>query len=527
MTLNWADWLVIGMYAAAIATAGVLLSRRTNTSEGYFLAGRSLRWPFIGASLFAANISAEHFVGLAGSGYAGGMAVGGYEWSAIFCLVPLILLFLPFYIRNKIFTVPEFLERRFSPGVRLFFSGFMVVLSILTKISISLWASSLVFSELLGWPPLTVIWVIGLATALYTMKGGLRVVVYTDALQTTILLIAAVILTVFGLREVGGWSGLHAKLPPAMFDMVKPATDPDYPWPGMFFGVFLAGSFYWSMDQVLVQRSFAAKTLGEGRRGAILCGFLKLTTPFVLVLPGLIAKALYPNLPKADQAYGTLLQHLMPSGLLGLTISGIGAALMGHISATYNSVSTLFTRDFYLRWRPDATQEQQVRVGRVAVLVVFVLGASWAPMIGRFGNLFTYLQTIQVYLMLPFAGIFFAGVLWKRTTTTAVVACLGTAAVVCPLLMLNGQWHFLPFMNAPLLRPWLHSAMLAFGVCMVVLVAVSFTTPRMAADKLATTTVSDWRGLFRGDGEGRWLGDYRLWLFVLLVTAAGFWFSMR
>jgi SSS family solute:Na+ symporter len=526
MTLQRIDWIAIGAYVLVIACASLLLSRRPKSSEDYFLAGRSLRWPFIGASLFAANISAEHFVGLAGSGYSGGMAVGGCEWSAVFCLVPLITLFLPFYMRNRIFTVPEFLEQRFGTGIRLFFSGFMVILSVLTKISISLWASSLVFSDLLGWNPLAVIWVVGLGTALYTMKGGLRIVVYTDALQTTILLAAAVILTVVGLRHVGGWSGLHERLAPGMFSMVKPATDPDYPWPGMFFGVFLAGSFYWSMDQVLVQRAFAARDLGEGRKGAIMCGFLKLTTPFLLVVPGLIARAMYPGLPRADQAYGALLTHIMPAGLLGLTISGIGAALMGHISATYNSISTLFTRDFFLRWRPGASQAEQIRVGRIAVLSVFVLGSLWAPMIGRFGNLFTYLQTIQVYLMLPFAGIFFAGVLWRRTTTQGVVACLCTAGAVCPLLMLNGQLHFLPFMDAPLLRPWLHSAMLAFAVSMAALAAVSLATPRTSAAKLSATTVSDWGSLVV-PGAGRGLHDYRLWLAVLLLTTAGLWFAMR
>jgi solute:Na+ symporter, SSS family len=526
MVLQRIDWLAIGAYVVVIAAASLLLSRKPGSSEDYFLAGRSLRWPFIGASLFAANISAEHFVGLAGSGYSGGMAVGGYEWSAVFCLVPLITLFLPFYVKNRVFTVPEFLEQRYGPGIRLFFSGFMVVLSVLTKVSISLWASSLVFSSLLGWNPYAVIWVVGLGTALYTMKGGLRIVVYTDALQTAVLLVAAVILTVVGLRHVGGWSGLHDKLAPGMFSMVKPATDPDYPWPGMFFAVFLAGSFYWSMDQVLVQRAFAARDLDEGRKGAILCGFLKLTTPFLLVLPGLIARAMYPNLARPDQAYGALLLHIMPAGLLGLTISGIGAALMGHISATYNSVSTLVTRDFYLRWRPGASQAQQIRVGRLAVLTVFVLGSAWAPMIGRFGNLFTYLQTIQVYLMLPFAGIFFAGVLWKRTTTQGVVACLCTAAVACPLLMLNGELHFLPFMDAPLLRPWLHAAMLAFAVSMAALISVSLATPRTSDAMLARTTVSDW-GQLAGPGGGTGVRDYRLWLTALLLVTAGLWWSMR
>ncbi len=526
MTLQAIDWAAIFGYVLLIGAASFILSKKPKSSEDYFLAGRSLRWPVIGASLFAANISAEHFVGLAGSGYSGGMAVGGYEWSAVFCLVPLIGLFLPFYVRNKIFTVPEFLEQRYGASIRLFFSGFMVILSVLTKISISLWASSLVFSTLLGWNPLVVIWVVGLGTALYTMKGGLRIVVYTDALQTTILLVAAVVLTTVGLHHVGGWSGLHSRLGPEMFSMVRPATDPDYPWPGMFFGVFLAGSFYWSMDQVLVQRAFAARDLDEGRKGAILCGFLKLTTPFLLVLPGLIARALYPHLEKPDQAYGTLLKAVMPAGLLGLTISGIGAALMGHVSATYNSVSTLVTRDFYLRWRPEATQAEQIRFGRGAVIAVFILGSLWAPMIGRFGNLFTYLQTVQVYLMLPFAGIFFAGVLWKRTTTEGVIACLCTAGVACPLLMLNGQYHFLPFMEAPLLRPWLHAAMLAFAVSMVALVVGSLLSPRTPEAKLATTTVGDWRALV-APGAGRGFADYRIWLAVLLMTAGSLWYSLR
>ena len=526
MSLSGLDWLIVAIYLAVIAAAGLLLARKAQSSEGYFLAGRSLRWPFIGTSMFAAGISAEHFVGLAGSGYSGGMAVGGFEWMAIFCLVPLVVLFLPFYIKNKIFTVSEFLEKRFSPGVRLFFSGFMVVLSVLTKISISLWASSLVFATLLGWKPLAVIWGVGLITALYTMKGGLRVVVYTDALQTLILLVAAVILTAVGLRQVGGWSGLHARLSPDMFEMVKPATHPDYPWPGIFLGVFIVGSFYWSMDQVLVQRVFAAKNLNEGRLGAILCGFLKLTTPFVLVLPGLIARAKFPSLARADQAYGTLLRNIMPHGLLGLTVTGIGAALMGHISATYNSVATLFTRDFYLRWRPAATQAQQVRVGRIAVLVVFAMGALWAPVIGQFGNLFTYLQTVQSYLMMPMAGIFFAGVLWKRTTTQGVVACLVTACIVCPLLMANGQLHFLPFMEAPLLRPWLHAAFLAFAVCMVMLIAVSLVTVPTSTRKLEATTVSNWRQLWEVERTTR-LADYRLWLSIMVLAAVAMWYKMR
>ena len=444
MALHLIDWLVVAAYLAAVLFIGLVVVRRQAGAEGYFLAGRQLRWPFIGASMFASNISAEHFVGLAGSGFAIGMAIGGFEWMAVYCIVPLVVLFLPFYVRNRIYTVPEFLERRFSPGVRLLFSGLMVVLSVLTKVSISLWASSIVFSDLLGWPRFWVIWGVGLVTCLYTMKGGLRAVVYTDALQTTVLLLAAVVLTVLGLHAVGGWSGLQAKLPADMFSMVRPATDPDVPWPGMFIGVFILGSFYWSMDQVLVQRAFAAKSLDEGRKGAIFCAFLKLATPFLLVLPGLVAKALHPDLAEADHAFPKLLETLMPTGLRGLTVAGIAAALMGHISATYNSVATLVTRDFYLRFRPEADAARQVRVGRIAVLAVFVLGALWAPVIGQFRSLWIYLQAVQAYLMMPMAGVFFLGVLWRRTNATGVFACVATALVVSPVLIADAQGHFLP-----------------------------------------------------------------------------------
>jgi solute:Na+ symporter, SSS family len=527
VTLAAWDWVVVATYLAAVLVVGLWLVRRQSGAEGYFLAGRQLRWPVIGASMFASNISAEHFVGLAGSGFAVGMAMGGFEWMAVYCIVPLVVLFLPFYVRNRIYTVPEFLERRFSASVRLTFSGLMVVLSVLTKISISLWASSIVFADVLGWPRWAVIWGVGLLTALYTMKGGLRAVVYTDALQTTVLLVAAVALTAIGLDAVGGFAGLQQRLPAHMFSMVRPATDPDVPWPGMFVGVFVLGSFYWSMDQVLVQRAFAARSLDEGRKGAIFCGFLKIATPFVLVLPGLVARALYPDIGEPDQAYPRLLAGLMPVGLRGLAVAGIAAALMGHISATYNSVATLVTRDFYLRFRPQADAARQVRVGRVAVAVVFVLGASWAPVIGSFRSLWIYLQTVQAYLMMPLAGVFFAGVLWRRVNTTGVFACLGTALVVCPLLIADSQLHWLPFMQQPLLRPWLHGALLAFAVSMLALAAGTYTAPAPGAALLATTTVHGLRQEAAEAGAPTALADYRLWLAALLTITTTLWYVMR
>ena len=292
------------------------------------------------------------------------------------------------------------------------------------------------------------------------------------------------------------------------------------------------------MDQVLVQRVFAAKDLNEGRVGATFCAFLKILNPIILVGPGLIARALYPHLSSPDQAYPTLLKNLMPSGLLGLTIAGLTAALMGHLSATFNSIATLFTRDFYLRSGPNASQPRQIFVGRLAVLSVFVLGAMWAPVIGQWKSLWTYLQSVQGYLMMPFAGIFFFAVFWRRVTTAAVLACMAAALLLCPLMMFNNQFHFLepliPLLKHPLLQPWLHGAMLVCLICMCVLVTVSLLTAPAPAAQLETTTV--WGLWGRGrtaetDGVLRprvfWLKDYRLWLTVVSLGTATAWYVMR
>jgi SSS family solute:Na+ symporter len=552
------DWAIVAFYALVIVSVGLFVTRKPKNSEAYFLAGRSLRWPMIGASLFAANISAEHFVALAGSGFAVGIAIGAWEWSAVFCLAPLILLFLPFYIRNKIYTVPEFLERRFGPSVRMTFSLFMIVLSVLAKVSISLWAASLVMTPVFGLTngvnlfgvhlggQTVLIWGIGLLTAIYTMKGGLKAVVVTDSLQSAVLLIAGFILLWKGMDAVGGWSGMKVGLDIAQaktgrdyLNMIQPATDESVPWFGMMTATILVGSFYWSMDQVLVQRVFAAKSLNEGRLGATFCGFLKLTTPFILVMPGIIALSLYHQgkliMPldaqgKAvnDAAYPTMLGALMPHGLLGLTVAGIAAALMGHISATYNSISTLVTRDIFLKFRPDADSDTQIRVGRWAVLIVFILGAAWAPLIGQAKSMFDYLQAVQSYMMIPFAGIFFLGVFWKRITTAGVLACVVASAVISCLFMYNsarmssGAATFLPYMDNPYLKPFTHSAMVAGALSVMVLIIVSLFTKPSSAAQLATTTIQG-ATFAEADEKVAWYASYRLWLGLAISSSAGLW----
>jgi len=526
MTFLPIDWIIVLIYAVVIFAVGFFVVKKPKTSEGYFLAGRKLRWPFIGASLLASNISAEHFVGLAGGGYLVGMAIGAaYEWSAIFCLLPLILVFLSFYLKNKIYTVPEFLERRFSPSVRSLLSWIMVIFSILTKISISLWASALVFQTLFQWDPRLVIWIVATITALYTMKGGLTTVVYTDAIQTVVLLSAACVLTVLGLHEVGGLGALHARVPAELFKAFRPMTDPNIPWTGAIFGVIcLGGAFYWSMDQVLVQRAFAARDLNEGRKGAIFAGALKLLIPFVLVVPGIISRALWPDLPNADLAYPKLLGAVMPHGLLGLTVAGISAALMGHMSATFNSISTMFTRDFYLKLRPNAEHKRQILVGRIAVAAVALMGALWAPIIGKFGSLWDYLQQVSFGLVIPFAGVFFIGVAWKRITTKGVWAGTLTGFGIAILLMADRMWAhlyghapFLPFMHTKYLEPWLHGAIIEFLISAAVMIAVSLRTVPEPAGKLAMTTIA-W-GVKSAEERIPFRRSYKPWLAIVLFVA--------
>jgi solute:Na+ symporter, SSS family len=299
----------------------------------------------------------------------------------------------------------------------------------------------------------------------------------------------------------------------------------------MFVGVFLAGSFYWSMDQVLVQRVFAARDLNEGRKGVVLCAFLKVLTPFLLVMPGLIAKALYAKeISTPDDAYPTLLKHLMPTGLLGLTVAGVAAALMGHLSATFNSIATMFTRDFYVKFKPSAGHSQQIIAGRLAVIAVAILGALWAPVIGGFKSLFLYLQSVGVYLVMPFVAVFFLGVLWRRITTAGVWASVLVGFVIGPVMLFDSKLHFIPFIaNSPILRPWLNAAILEFLACAVVLVSVSLFTKVEPDEKVAETTLFGQQSNEAAVSKARQglIHDYRPWLVLVTVITACLWYVLR
>src|SRR5256885_4261608 len=399
------DLAIIGVYFLIVFGIGFYFSRRERTSEEYFLAGRDIGWFFIGASLFVSNISTEDFIGLSGTGASSGLAVVHFEWLA--CLILLILgwVFVPFYLRSNVFTMPQFLERRFSRQCAGYLAGISIIAYIFTKISVQLYAASVVLERVAGWSLLKTAIVLVIATGIYTIAGGLAAVIYYDTVQTLILITGAVALTLIGLHRVGGFAHLQAMVPPSYFHMIKPATDSAFPWTGIFFGAPILGIWYWCTDQVIVQRVLSARDEGDAKAATIFAGFLKILPVFMLVLPGLIAVALYRDLFKfgpngevlnGDIAYPTMIINLLPTGLVGVMIAALMAALMGAMSAVFNSASTLVTLDFYKKIAPNAGERQLVNFGRAATAVLVLLGVLWVPFIRLISSqLFIYLQAVQ------------------------------------------------------------------------------------------------------------------------------------
>ena len=496
------DIAIIAVYFVVVFAIGFYFARRERNSADYFLASRNVGWFAIGASLFVSNISTEHFIGLSGSGATSGLAVGHFEWLA--CLIVLLLgwVFVPFYLRSNVFTMPEFLERRFSRSCAVYLAGISILAYIFTKISVHLYAAAVVLERVVGWNPLTAALILVVMTGIYTIAGGLSAVIYTDLVQTIILIIGAVILTLIGLHQVGGFAGLRTALPPNYFHMIKPASDPEFPWTGIFFGAPILGIWYWCTDQVIVQRVLSAKDEGHAKAGTIFAGFLKVLPVFILVLPGLIAYALYPELFKlqngrvinGDIAYPTLIVNLLPAGLVGLMVAALLAALMGAMSSVFNSASTLVTLEFYKKIKPDASEHQLVTFGRAATGILVVLGMLWVPFINLINaQLFIYLQAVQAYVSPPIAVCFIFGILWPRMNAKGAITSLMTGFVLgsvrFTLEVLDKSHHFSAAPVRGLLDiNFLHYAILMFGICTLALIAVSLMTPAPERSKLAGLT---------------------------------------
>ena len=473
------DALVIGAYFAAVFAIGLYHSKNKRTSSDYFLAGRNVGWFAVGASLLSTNISSEHFIGLAGSGASSGLAVGCYELGAAFCLLLLGWLFVPHYLRSGVFTMPEFLERRFDARCRWYLTIVSLAAYVFTKISVHLYAGALLMREVAGWDYLTTSILLVVATGIYTILGGLEAVIYTDLMQSFVLLTGAVVLSALGLERAGGFEGLRAALPGGFFHMIKPASDASYPWPGTTLGVLILGIWYWCTDQSIVQKTLAARNLTEARKGTFFCAALKILPLFCLVLPGLAAKAIYGTEVTGDNAFPLLVTRLMPAGLKGLMVAALMAALMSGMSSALNSCSTLITIDIYRKRHPSKSEAELVWFGRVTTGVVVALSILWIPIIPYMsGQVYQYMQSVQAYVAAPITAVFLAGVLWRGATAQAAFLALslggaaGAFRFVLDVLRNAGGLNLGPL--APLAElSFLYFAIAVFFACLLLIVVVS------------------------------------------------------
>jgi len=458
--LEGLDWIVLFIYFALLLGVAlwVVLQKNKNT-EDYFLAGRNAGWFVIGASIFASNIGSEHVVGLAGTGFASGTPMAHYELHAWIVLL-LGWLFLPFYIRSGAFTMPEFLEKRFDSRSRWFLSVFSLFAYVLTKVSVTIYAGGIVVSELLAIP----FWYgaigIVLFTGAYTIVGGMKAVIYTETLQTIVLILGSVIITYLGLLEVGGWTQLKetvTAVSPDHFNMWRPMSDPQFPWHGLLFGGTIVGIWYWCTDQYIVQRTLAANNIKIGRRGAIFGAYLKLLPILIFLVPGIIAFALTIqnpeifNVTKADRAFPMLVKTLLPVGLKGLVAGGLMAALMSSLASVFNSCSTIFTIDIYKKLKPNKSEKELINIGKFATAIIVFLGIVWIPIMEKIGGgvMYQYLQNVQSYIAPPVTAVFLLGILWKRVNSSAAITTL-FAGLVLLVIRLGSEIYYQPQISSGL-----------------------------------------------------------------------------
>jgi solute:Na+ symporter, SSS family len=566
------DWVIILFYFAIIAGISWWAVKKKNktSADDYFLAGRNLGWFVIGASIFASNIGSEHLVGLAGSGATDGVALAHYELHA-WCLLVLGWVMGPFFMRSKVFTMPEFLERRFTPKARTVLSIISLIAYILTKIAVGIYAGGIVFRALLPeinlWG-MDTFWIgsilLIILTGIYTIIGGLRAVVYTETLQTFVKIIGAIFVTYYGLQALGGWDKLKEICGSEMFNLWKPVV-PDgvestwspvkeagrqawyfndkYPWPGMLLCAPIIGLWYWCTDQYIVQRILGAPNEKEARRGSIFAAFLKLTPVFLFIIPGMICFALAKSGINADiqkelfdangvlirdraqAAFPLLVMHVLPIGVRGIVVAGLLAALMSALAGVFNASSSLFTMDFYSRIRPKASQAQLVRVGRVATVVMVIIGILWIPVIQGAKGLYDYLQGIQAYLAPPIFVVFFFGVFMKRLNGPGCLATLLTGfamglfrLIVDTPVKLGGEAYtegsFLWIVNNIFFQ---YYSLLITIVCIIVFLVVSYATKAPDYAKIGGLTFSTMTEQDRMETRSSW--NWKdLGLSILLVA---------
>ncbi|KAM4021966.1 sodium/glucose cotransporter 4 [Anomaloglossus baeobatrachus] len=533
-TFETPDIVVVVLYFVFVLGIGIWSSVRASrgTVGGYFLAGRSMTWFPIGASLMSSNVGSGLFVGMAGSGAAGGLAVGGFEWNASWVLVALGWIFVPVYIASGVVTLPEFLEKRFGGRrIRIYMSVLSLILYIFTKISTDIYSGALFIQVSLGWNIYLSTVVLLVVTAIYTVAGGLAAVIYTDTLQTVIMVVGAFILMFMSFHKIGWYTGLEEKYMQAIPKVIVPNTtchlprsdafhmfrDPltgDLPWPGLIFGLTILATWVWCTDQVIVQRSLSAKNLSHAKGGSIVGGYLKILPMFFVVLPGMISRALYPdeigcvdpnecynfcgvNSSCSNVAYPMLVIRLMPVGLKGLMIAVIMAALMSSLTSIFNSASTIFTLDIWIRIRKNAKEQELMIVGRVFIVILVVISILWIPIIEAANNglLFDYMQSVTSYLSPPVTAIFILGIFVKRLTEPAAFWGLLIGLLVGLVRMIMDFVYVAPSCGQEDTRPpvlknvhYLYFAILLFGLTSAICIGISLCTKAIPDDELGRMT---------------------------------------
>lgn len=579
--LSTLDWLIIaGYFILILGIAGWIIKNKKDTSDDYFLAGRNLGWFIVGASIFASNIGSEHIVGLAGSGATDGVAMAHYELHA-WCLLVLGWVLAPFYMRSRVFTMPEFLEKRFSPVSRYVLTVISLIAYVLTKVAVGIFAGGIVFGVLLPelhFMGLNSFWIgsilVIVLTGLYTIVGGLKAVAYTEAVQTIILILGSLLVTVYGLDALGGWASLREIAGSEMFNLWKPLvpegmtgtwapvkTDThmawyfngNYPWLSMLFCAPIIGLWYWCTDQYIVQRMLGAAGLTEARRGTIAAAFLKLLPVFIFIVPGIICFALavsgkMPVLTEAllddqgqlvkgnaQQAFPLLVANILPSGIRGLVVAGLLAALMSSLAGVFNASSTLFTMDLYVKFKPGTSEKSLVKVGQMATGVMVLIGLLWIPVIQGSRGLYDYLQSVQGYLAPPIFVVFFFGIFSKRMNASGALAALIVGflmglfrlAVDTPVMLNEGFSYatgsFFWIVNNFFFQ---YYSLLILFVSGLVMVLVSYATPAPDTTSFAgltLDTVNEKQKMETRSGYNKWdIGASLLVLFLIL--AAYFYF---
>jgi SSS family solute:Na+ symporter len=535
--LGTTDWIFVAIYFVVIAGISIWSIRKSkNSPTDYFLANRNLGWWVIGASILASNVGSEHIVGLAGTAGKSGTVMGHYELHSWIVLI-LGWVFVPFYMRSKVYTMPEFLEKRFNAKSRRILSIIQLLSYVIAKASVTIFAGALVFNQFLGvgfWQGAIILVVI---TGVYTVLGGLHAVMYTEAIQAIVLLVGSTVLLFIGLDKVGGWHGLMTSVPKEKLNMFPSLNDPDFPWLGILFASPIVGIWYWCTDQHIVQRCLAARDEKQARRGTIFAAYLKILPFFIFLIPGLIAFALHAQgkltLPlntdgttDYNASFPSMVEQIMPIGLRGLLAGGLLAALMSSLASVYNACSTLFTMDIYQKMKPQASNQELVRVGRLATVGVVILGMVWIPLMGRISTtLYQYLQDVQSNLAPPIAAVFLLGVFSKRINAkgafTALVVGLILGLLKLTLGMfkadLSGVLYDFATIN------FLYFCIYLFLFSIALMVIVSLLTPKPSEEQIRgltfATTVAEDRASSRASWNKK---DVILSLIVVAIIVAVF-----